>query len=71
MVLMKTWLWSIGSWTENAPEVHVEADSDVIAKYVARCDSAMASIVLFVNPTLLYVLGDQDDLIVVWKNLLD
>ena len=69
MVLMKAGLWSIVNGTENAPEAG--ADSGVIAKYTARRDSALAHIVLSVDSTLLYLLGDPEDPVVVWKKLLD
>ena len=69
MVLMKAGLWSIVNGTENAPGT--DADPDVIAKYTARRDSALAHIVLSVDPTLLYLLGDPEDPVIVWKKLSD
>ena len=69
MVLMKAGLWSIVSGTETAPDS--EADADVRAKFAARRDSALAHIVLSVNPTLLYLLGDPEDPVAVWKKLSD
>ena len=57
MVLMKAGLWSIVNGSEKSPEA--EADAEVIAKYTARRDSALAYIVLSVDPTRLYLLGDQ------------
>ena len=69
MVLTKAGLWSIVSGTEMAPES--EAGAEVHAKFAACCDSALAHIVLSVNPTLLYLLGDPDDPVAVWKKLSD
>ena len=69
MVLMKAGLWSIVNGTENAPEA--EADADVIPKYTARRNSALAHIILSVDPMLLYLLGDPEDQVIVWKKLTD
>ena len=69
MVLMKAGLWSIVNGTEKAPEA--EADAEVTAKYTARRDSALAHIVLSVDPTLLYLLGDPEDPVAAWKKLSD
>ena len=40
-------------------------------KYVARKDRALAIIVLSVDPSLLYLIGDPEDPITVWKKLAD
>ena len=50
---------------ENAPENQGEQ-----AKYLLRRDCALATIVLSVDPTLLYLLGpDPKNAAVVWKKL--
>lgn len=67
MALMKENLWSIVSGTESAPTT-TDADR---TKFNARKDKALAIIVLSVDPSLLYLLGDPDDPIAVWKKLAD
>lgn len=54
--------------TEKAPP---EREADKRAKFMARRDRALAMIVLSVEPTILYLLGDPEDPIVVWKKLSD
>ena len=41
------------------------------AKYLSCKDRALAMIVLSLEPSLLYLIGDPDDLGVVWKKLAD
>ena len=36
---------------------------------MTRTDKALAQIVLFIQPSLLYLLGDPEDPVVVWKKL--
>ena len=68
MALVKDGLWSIVNGTETIPE---EREADKRAKFVARRDRALALIVLSVEPSLLYLLGDPEDPVVVWKKLSD
>ena len=68
MALMKEGLWGIVSGTENAPP---DGEAERRAKLGARRDRALAIIVLSVEPMLLYLLGDPEDPVVVWKKLLD
>ena len=68
MALVKDGLWSIVNGTEAIPD---EGDADARAKFVARRDRALALIVLSVEPSLLYLLGDPEDPVVVWKKLSD
>ena len=56
MVLVREGLWGIVAGTEEPPDP--AADAGRYAKYVARKDRALATIVLAVDPTLLYLLGD-------------
>ena len=67
MALIKDGLWSIVSEVEEEPEA-----VDAKPKYFLRKDRALATIVLSVEPTLLYLLGpDPADPVVVWKKLAD
>ena len=66
MALMKESLWGIISGTEETPG---EDNADLRRKFMARRDRALAIIVLAVDPSLLYLLGDLEDLKVVWKKL--
>ena len=68
MVLMKEGLWSIVNGTEQAPG---GGDEEKLAKFSARRDRAVALIVLSIEPSLLYLLGDPDDPVAVWKKLSD
>ena len=68
MALMKEGLWGIVSGRENAPP---DGEAERRAKFGARRDRALAILVLSVEPTLLYLLGDSEDPVVVWKKLLD
>ena len=68
MALMKDGLWSIVSGFERPPN---PAEADKYAKFVARRDRALAIIVLSVQPSLLYLIGDPEDPIIVWQKLAD
>ena len=69
MTLMKEGLWGIVNGTENPPED--TAAADVRAKFQARMDKALAIIVLSIDPSLLYLIGDPKDPVTVWKKLSD
>lgn len=67
MALIKDGLWGIVDGRENAPTEERE-----IPKFNLRRDRALATIVLSVEPTLLYLLGpDPEDPTEVWKKLAD
>ena len=66
MALMKDGLWSIVNESERHPE---ETQADKYAKYVVRRDRVLAIIVLAVDPSLFYLLGDPNDPVTVWKKL--
>ena len=68
MALMKDGLWNIVNGTERPPST---SETQKYEKYVARKDRALAIIVLSVDPSLLYLIGDPEDPIVVWKKLSD
>ena len=63
---MKDNLWSIVSGTEEAPG---EENTNTQRKFMARRDCTIMIIVLaiYINPSLLYPLGDPEDLKAVWK----
>ncbi len=65
IALMKDGLWNIVNGKENAPE-NEHADQ---AKFMTRRDKALAQIVLSIQPSLLYLLGDPEDPVVDWKKL--
>ena len=67
MALMKDGLWSIVNGTENMPA----GDDKRRIKFLARKDRALATIVLSVEPSLLYLVGDPEDPVTVWKTLGD
>lgn len=68
MALMKDGLWGIVSGTERAPD---EGNAETYAKYTSRRDRALVLIVLSVEPSLLYLIGNPQDPGEVWKKLLD
>ena len=69
MALIRDGLWGIVNETEQAPGPDAPADSQL--KFVSRRDHALATIVSAVEPSLLYLLGNPEDPIVVWKKLRD
>ncbi len=67
MALIKDGLWGIVSGAEAAPE-----EGAVREKFILRRDKAFATIVLAVDPSLLYLIGaDPKDPVIVWKVLAD
>ena len=68
MALTKDGLWNIVNGTETAPG---QSQAERYAKFMSRRDRALATIVLSVEPALLYILGEPEDPIVVWKKLSD
>jgi len=67
MALIRDGLWGMVNEMEHAPEDGAYRQ----AKFVARRDRALATIVLAVEPSLLYLLGNPEDSVVVWKKLRD
>ena len=66
MALVKDGLWGIINGLERAPAERGEQ----LAKFTARWDKALTTIVLAVDPSLLYVIGpDPTDPVEVWKAL--
>lgn len=68
MTLMKEGLWTIINGTETPPTEH---DTDKYRKYVGRRDRALALIVLSIEPSLLYLIGDPENPVTVWTKLAD
>ena len=66
MALICDGLWGIVNETEQAPEPDAPADRHV--KFASRRNRALATIVLAVEPSLLYLLSNPEDPIVVWKS---
>ena len=63
MSLIKDGLWSIVIETEAA----LAEGSNRYTKYRTRRDKALATIVLSIDPSLLYLIGDREDPVVVCK----
>ncbi len=68
MALMKDGLWGIVSETESDPG-NEQAEAHI--KFLSRRDRALAIIVFSVEPSLLYLIGDPEDPVAVWKKLRD
>ena len=67
MALVREGLWSIVNETEAAPN---DDENEQATKYRLRRDRALATIVLSMEPSLLYLLGpDPEDPAEVWKKL--
>ena len=68
MALIKEGLWGVVNGSESAP---AEA-GEPLTRFQARRDKALATIVLAVDPSLLYMIGpDPVDPVAVWKALSD
>lgn len=66
MALVKEGLWNIANGTEKEP---AGQDAGQVAKFKTRKDKGLATIVLAIEPSLLYLLGDPQDPVVVWEKL--
>lgn len=65
MALLKEGLWVIVKLKEQSPDVKDEN----FPTFLARKDKALATIVLTVQPSLLYLIGDPEDPSGVWQKL--
>ena len=65
MALVRDGLWGIVSGTETEPT----EGGDHLWNIFARRDRALATIVLAVEPSLLYLIGDLEDPAAVWRKL--
>ena len=70
MAFMKDGLWNIVNGTETDPGDE-EATASQHIKFIARRDRALTIIILSVEPSLLYLIGDPDNPVTVWKKLGD
>lgn len=68
MALVREGLWGTVTGTETIPAADMRLEVDH-AKFIARRDRALATIVLAVDPKLLYLLGESTNLIDVWAKL--
>ena len=66
MALMKDGLWTIVDDTEAPPPEH---EADKYKKFIGRRDRALALIVLSIEPSLLYLVGDPENPVTVWQKL--
>ena len=69
MALIRDGVWGIVAGTETAPAE--DGGGDRQAKFISRRDRALATIVLAIEPSLLYLIGDPEDPVTVWKKLQD
>ena len=64
MALIKEGYWSIVNKTETAPTA-----ADAAQKFTTRRGKALALIGLTIDPSSLYLIGDEDDPCKVWETL--
>ena len=64
MALVYDGLWGIVNGMETTPD---KSEADHCSKFPARWDHALATIIQAVEPPLLYLIGDPEDPVVVWK----
>ena len=69
MALIRDGVWNIVNGTEIVPDSRTEIG--LHAKYLSRKDHALVMIVLSLELSLWYLIGDLDDPGVVWKKLAD
>ena len=65
---MRDGLWGIVDGTTGSPSRSKPEDFE---KYVSRKDRALSTIVLSIEPSLLYMIGDPTDPSAVWQKLVD
>lgn len=68
MALMKDGLWGVVSGTEVRPP---DTEAAKLEKFSKLSDRALAIIVLAIDPSLLYVIGEPSNPVDVWKKLED
>ena len=69
MAQVKDGLWGVVDNTDPAPSVSDSEDKK--AKYKSKKDKALATIVLSIEPALLYIIDEPNDPVVVWQKLAD
>ena len=67
MVLVKDGLWGVVDGTDPAPGASESEDKK--AKYKSKKDKARATIVLSIGPSLLYIIDEPSDPVIVWQKL--
>ena len=67
MALKNDRVWSIVSGTAEAPACDV--DSKELECYAGRRDIVLATVVLSIDSSLLYLIGDPVKTVAVWKKL--
>ena len=65
MAFIRDGAWSIVNGSERAPD----EGSDAHYKHATCTDQALATIVLSIDPSLLYLVGDPNDPANIWKKL--
>ena len=65
--LIRDDVWNVINGTKTVPDSRTEMG--LYAKYLSRKNRALATIVLSLEPSLLYLIGDPDDPGVVWKKI--
>jgi len=68
MLLINLGLWNIVQGTETEP-VAAENNQALRSQFQSRRNKALSTIVLAVSPSLLYLLGEPEDPLLVWKKL--
>ena len=66
MALVRDGLWELVDGSETLAD---DANAETTSKFNKRRDRALAIIVLSIDPSLLYLLGDPKDPVVVWTVL--
>ena len=66
MALVRDGLWELVDGSETLAD---DANAETTSKFNKRRDRALAIIVLSIDPSLLYLLGDPKDTVVVWTVL--
>jgi hypothetical protein len=69
MALMREGIWSIVDGSETSLDPDSAETRDSYLKFVSGRDKALATIVLSIDPSLLYLIGEPEDPIVVWRKL--
>ena len=67
MALVREGLWGLVFGTEECPDPTTEAKKHT--NYLAKRDQALATIVLAIETSLFYLLGDPQDPAIVWEQL--
>ena len=69
MLLLNLNLWNLVIGSETQPEG--AATSSAVTDFVARSGKALSTIVLSVSPSLLYLIGESNSPVAVWRKLVN